>query len=308
MTEQPGYSRRVFLARIGVLGAVVGGASTLSALPAWASAPGRIAGSKHVGGSLLKQLVDVLRPLLDSLALDTMKGLVVFALPGPDQYSIAQGTPRSEPGAVEARGAEFLVQALDQFVPFPEELARPLAAAFSSALADIRLPVPNPLGLLPVNLVDNVDAALSFLLENDQTIPLSLAVAIMLNLLATQVDPLTATPGSPLGPFSRLSFAAKGRVFSMLEDADADLVASLDVHVPAPLRGSVSGIIRFLGGSLLEFAAFGAGNEWGVYDPSTRTLTARPVSWRLSAYGGGFVDGWDELKGYYQGRRQVTNI
>lgn len=308
MGEADGYSRRAFLARIGILGAVVaGGGAAAATLPVWAGP--KTHSTTGPGGTALKDLVDLLRPLLDALSLDTMNGMAVFALPGADRFSVAQGSRRTEQGGYEARDAHFLVGALDAFVPFPQVLAAPLAAAFSTALADLKLPVSNPLGVLPVQLVDNVDKALAFLLQNNETIPLSLAVAVLLNLLATSVNPRTSLPGPDLAPFSRLSVAEKARVFQLIEGADSDLVAALDVHLPQPLRGSVSGIFRFLGGSLLEFAAFGALSEAGVFDPATRQLTARPVGWQLSGYQPfGVVDGWDEYKGYYHGRRHVADV
>jgi hypothetical protein len=67
----------------------------------------------------------------------------------------------------------------------------------------------------------------------------------------------------------------------------------------------VSGLLRFAAGALLEYAAFGSYSEFGVFDPATRTVTKRAVGWDLSHYTPG-VDGWDELKGYYQGRKKVT--
>jgi hypothetical protein len=306
MADPATYSRRAFLARIGILGAVLGGGGALATMPVWAGSKTSASGPGDAG---LKALVDILRPALDAMALDALTALAVFAFPGPDRFSLAQGTPRSEAGGVEARGAQFLVSALDNFVPFPDELARPLAAAFSTALSDLNLPLPNPIAALPTNLVDNVDSALAFLLQNDETIPLSTAIALMLNLIATQVNPLVITGKSDFGPFANLTYAEKAKVFEMIEGADANLVASLDTQVPEPLRSSVSGLLKFVGGSLLEFAAFGNYTEFGAYDTASRQLTSRPVGWEVSGYSpDGVQDGWDELKGYYQGRRHVADV
>ena len=41
-----------------------------------------------------------------------------------------------------------------------------------------------------------------------------------------------------------------------------------------------------------------------MFDPDTKQLTGTPVGWTLTGYGGA-SDGWDELRGYYQGRREV---
>jgi hypothetical protein len=308
MPDQAGFSRRAFLVRAGVVGAVLGTGGVLVSLPVWATSPPNPL--LPSGGTTLESLVALLRPALEALALDAMSGLAVFSLPGADAYSAAQGTPDTRPGAIQAKGPQFLMNALDHFVPFPDELAKPLAAAFSSAVASLNLPLPDPLGLLPSQLVDNVDSALSFLLDNDQTIPLSVAVALLLNLLATQVSPATAVaPGSAMGPFARLTYAEKAQAFSILEDPESNLVADLDMQLPQPLHDSVSGLLKFLGGSLLEFASFGNLGDFGFFNTSTRQLTSEPVGWTLSGYQpNGVGDGWDELKGYYQGRTSVQDI
>jgi hypothetical protein len=225
--------------------------------------------------------------------------------PGPDAYSRAQGTPRPEPGALEARGADFMLEALDHFVPFPDQLATPLAAALTTAVDDIGLPLPPGLlgPLFPP--VWSLDQVLQELLENDETLPLSLVVALLLNVVATQVNPL-ALNGPFLSPFARLTLDEKCRAFELLEGPDADLVALLDSGLPEPLRSSISGLLRFLAGALLEFSAFGSYNEWGVYDGARRTVTERPVGWELSGYQpDGVVDGWDDLLGYYEDRTEV---
>lgn len=240
--------------------------------------------------------------MLAELSRDTLRGLVVMVCPGPDAYSRAQGTPRDEPGALEARGDDFMIAALDGFVPFPDQLATPLAAALATAVDDIGLPLPT-LPLFPS--VWTLDRVLLELLENDETLPLSLVVALLLNVVATQVNPL-AVNGPFLSPFARLTLAEKAAAFELLEGPDADLLALLDAGLPEPLRSSISGLLRFLAGALLEFSAFGSYNEWGVYDGAARGLTERPVGWQLSGYQpDGVVDGWADFIGYYQDRTEV---
>lgn len=288
--------RRAFLARLGLLGAVgAGGLLTRDVLapPAAAAAP----------GDPLSGLVGLLWPVLAELARDTLNGLSVFTLPGPDPYSAAQGTPSDTPGALEARTTDFLIDALDNFVPFPDELARPVATALATGLADSGVSLPG-LDLLPTE-VATLDKALSALLRNDAALPLSLPIAALLNLLATQVNP-AAVNGPFLSPFARLTYAEKARAFALLEGADSDLVALLDVHLPEPLKASVSGLLKFVGGALIEFATFGSYTEYAVYDPETGQLTGRPVGWQLTGYQpDGPVEGWDEFVGYYQGRTEV---
>jgi hypothetical protein len=284
-------ARRAFLARLGVLGAAVA---------AGGLAPVAYAGTRDVPG------VDALRPVLQELARDTVNGLCAFVVPGPDAYSAAQGTPRREPGAMEAKTPDFLMQALDDFVPFPDEIARPVATAFATGLSASPIALPAGLGRVLPARVRSLDAALGEVLANDETIPLSLAIALALNLLATQVDPASIR-GPFVSPFARLSYARKAEVFAKLEGADADLVALLDAQFPQPLQGSVSGLLRFVGGALIEFTAFGSYTEWAVLDRRTRKLTARPVGWSLTGYRPhGLVEGCDDLSGYYQGRTKVS--
>lgn len=290
-------SRRKFLARTGVLGAVAGVGLPSALLPSpagsWPLPP------------LLTPIVDQLRPILAELARDTLNGLTTFVVPGPDAYSEAQGTPRSEPGAMEAKGTDFMIDALDNFVPFPQELARPLATALNTGLSDLGIELPTDLlDLLPLP-IDTLDEALAELLGDGEAIPLSLVVALLLNLVATQVNPL-AVSGPFLSPFARLSFGEKAQAFALIEGPNADLVALLDTELPEPVRGSVSGLLRFVGGALLEFPAFGSYNEHAVFDPNTRDVTSTPVGWTLTGYGG-VSDGWDDLIGYYQDRTEVSD-
>jgi hypothetical protein len=132
------------------------------------------------------------------------------------------------------------------------------------------------------------------------TVPLSPAIATLLNAVALQVNPL-ATNGGFLSLFARLSFAEKGAVFAKLE-ADTGVPNVL----PAPFTNT-SGNFLFVAGALTEFVAFLGMSEASVFDPATKTLHSRPLGWQISGYQpNGPVQGWDEFKGYYQGRKQVT--
>jgi len=296
-------SRRAFLARIGVLGA----SATL--LPQCAGPELTGSESSELG---LGVIVNLLRPVLGQLARDTLNGFVAFSVPGQDDYSRAQGTPRGEPGGIAAGGTDFLIENFDRFLPLPDELVRPAGAALVTALGDLPLPIAGNLlfGLLGPSVVTIglVDNAVRFILENDSDAPLSLPVALLLNYVATATNP-ASLHGAFVSPFARLSFADKARAMAMLETSQSRLVALIDAQVPQPLKASVSGLLQFFGGALHEFAAFGCFGESRRYSPATRSLTGRPVGWQLT----GFVpdnqpgDGWDDLLGYYQDRREVTD-
>jgi len=294
MTASDALSRRVFLARVGVLGAAFGTGGLLRS---------DIAGAGPL--QLPPVGVGTLQPVLAELARDTLNGLTTFVVPGPDAYSRSQGTPRTEPGALDAKATDFMIEALDNFVPLPQELLRPVVTGLATASADLGIPLPLELQQLLPDTVSRLDRLLGLVLADDETLPLSLVIALLLNLVATQVNPL-AINGPFLSPFARLSYADKAKAFSLVEGADPDIVGVLDASLPEPLHESVSGLLRFVGGALLEFPAFGSYSEWAVFDRTTRTLTSTPVGWGLTGYGG-TSDGWDELKGYYQDRTEVSD-
>ncbi|GAB3283352.1 hypothetical protein [Parasphingorhabdus pacifica] len=288
----PSLGRRAFLARIGLLGAAVG---TGSLLP-----PAALAGTDPIDS-----VADQLNPVLRELARDTYNGVTTFVVPGPDAYSSAQGTPREEPGALEARLPDFLMEALDEFLPFPQSVGRPVVQAVATGLSDSGIELPLGLdGLLPGELA-TLDRALGRLIATDAALPLSVPIALLLNLVASEVNP-AAVEGPFLSPFARLSFEDKAAVFERLEGPVPELVNLLDAEFPEPLKQSVSGLLRFVSGALLEFSAFGGYSEYAVFDAETRELTGKPVGWRLTGFDPPEVhDGWDDFIGYYQNRQEV---
>jgi hypothetical protein len=283
-------SRRQFLARAGVLGAAV----TLARLPGsdWTAQAADIPG------------LDQFAALLRELARDTFSGLIAFVVPGPDPYSVAQGVSTPAPGGIDAKGVDFIMYAADHFAPFPDEYFRPLVRSMATGAEGTPLQLPAPLQAASDDTAAQLDDAFKAMFENNQAIPLSSLFALTLNFLATTVNPASAH-GQFLSPFARLSFDEKASAFEMFEKPDPDMVAMIDANLSEPLHESVSGLMRFAAGALLEFAAFGSYSEFGVFDAATRTVSKRAVGWDLSKYQPG-VDGWDELKGYYQGRKRVT--
>jgi hypothetical protein len=136
------------------------------------------------------------------------------------------------------------------------------------------------------------------------TVPLSAAVANLLDALALTVNPLALNPVTPSGislsAFAHLSSAEKAKVFQLLEGLEAP-----DDKIPEPFTRA-SGNLSFVAGILPAFIGFLAGNEGSAFDAATRSLTFRPVSWQISGYQpNGPLEGWDELKGYYKGRKKA---
>ena len=295
--EAVSLSRRQFLLRTGTLGA--GAYALLSPSLAWASDP-------------LTILLDkIAAPALKELARDTISGVTVFQVPGSDRYSKAQGVTSAKPGGIDADGQDLLLHSLDYFLPVPDSYAQAMSAAFTTAVADIPIPedVLRRFGALGELFTWHMDDALRRLLHNDAAMPLSLPIALMLNFVATSVDPKSIAGAIPASPFASLSFENKGKVFQQIEQGDSDLVAALDATAPQPLQESLSGLLKFVGGALLEFGAFTSYTEWNQFERGNPVLRGRPTGWDLANYMPGrvsSVDGWDDFKGYYQGRRQVS--
>lgn len=205
------------------------------------------------------------------LVQDTFSGLAAFILPGDDPYSIMQGETAAGPGGVAAGAAGAFIANLDRYLPSPHL---------------------NVLGL-------------DLSVPGVETIPLSAAVANLLDALALTVNPLALDPftskGLSLSAFSHLASAGKAKVFQLLEGLQVP-----DDKLPEPFT-RVSGNLSFIAGIIPAFVGFLAGNEQDVYRASTRSLTGRPVSWEISGYQpNGPVEGWNELKGYYKGRKKAN--
>jgi hypothetical protein len=292
-----GFSRRQFLWRTGTLGA----AASVALYPSIARAAG-----------VLDPLIDqIAAPALKLLARDTVAGVVAFEVPGNDVYSQAQGVTSNRPGGIDARATDVLLIDLDEFLPVPDSYGQALAASLTTAVSDIPIPgnLLGPLSQLGEQLAGQMDDALRSLIQSDTAVPLSLVIALMLNFLATQVNPGSLTGRFPTSPFANLSFDDKARAFEALEAVDAELLATLDSGAPEPLKASLSGLLKFVGGALQEFGTYLSYVEWGVFDPNTKTVSKRPVGWDLSNYMPGRTtpaDGWDEFLGYFEGRQSTA--
>jgi hypothetical protein len=288
--------RRTFLARLGLLGAVAGGGILL---PQPASAA--VAGA----GTDPTVPADTLGPVLDLLTQDTFSGLAAFVIPGRDPYSTAQGTPRREPGAIAAGTPAFLIDTFDNLIPLPQQMAQGIARGMASELSRTPVPLPPELSALPSGTVQTLHSAVHAVLATAQTIPLSQLIALMLNMIATKVNP-DSVQGQFHSPFARLTFSQKAAVFSVLENPDPQLLEAIASQVPDPMRQAVPGMLEYLVGGMLAFPAFGTYGEWSVFDARRMRVTHRPVGWDLARYDPGVLDGWDDFTGYYQGRREVT--
>jgi hypothetical protein len=160
-----------------------------------------------------------------------------------------------------------------------------------SVAQGVSTPEPGAVGAGAVpKIVDSLDRFVPAPLASGSTglaVPAAGGVAALLNTIALQVNP-GASSGSFLSPFSRLSFVDKGEVFRRFE-SDPTLA---DTE------------FRFVAGILPGFVGFLGYSEAGAYENGK--VNGTPVGWQLSGYGGQ-SEGWNELKGYYRGRRSARN-
>ena len=127
-----------------------------------------------------------------------------------------------------------------------------------------------------------IDAFITTLDASTPYVPsFSATVGGALNGLAQAVNPFAS--GAFESPFANLSFAEKTVVFQFMDATDQ---------------------LKLLGSLLPLFVAFFCYSEAGAFDPATRSLTGRPLGWRLSNYQG-VSDGRDEFIGYFRNRRTV---
>jgi len=296
--DQLTIGRRELLLRAGVLGA---GAMAAGLWPRTALA--------EVPPVLEPLLEQVAEPAINLLVHDTYSGLAVFAVPGPDRYSKAQGVTSATPGGVEARSPELIQHTLDFYISWPDAYLHALAAAFHEGVSEVRIPHELLTGaLLALEAVGaTLDDALKVVLANDLTVPAALPLALLMNFAATQVRP-SSVVGPTSSPFANLRWQEKGLAFQRIEQADPELVALIDKNAPQPLKEEASGLLRFAGGTLLELGGFATYTEWAVFDRKTRRATKRPLGWDLSHYMPGRTtpaDGWPEFRGYYQARQET---
>ncbi len=63
---------------------------------------------------------------------DTFNGLLAFIVPGPDDYSIAQGVSTVEPGGVDIGVVDILIATLDESTPFVPQFSATVAATLNN--------------------------------------------------------------------------------------------------------------------------------------------------------------------------------
>jgi hypothetical protein len=136
---------------------------------------------------------------------DTVNGLIAFIVPGPDDYSVAQGVSTPEPGGIDAGIIEVLIEGADKSQPSPP----PASAVIATILNDVAQQVnPSPSGpfLSPfANLSFAEKVTVFAVMESYDPLKqlagvLPFFVAFLAYSEAGVFDPVTRTPtGQPVG-------------------------------------------------------------------------------------------------------------
>ncbi len=276
--------RRDFLTRSGLVGAVA------------AVSPMLLSSSKSQASLFSSNAF--ISEVFNAITLDTFAGVSAAVIPGNDWHSISQQQFTLNNGAVAANTQQFLLENLDNYLPWPQELAAPILSALASAYSQAAGPIPFSLALAlkPVEtlILNKLDEYMDKLIAGEETVPLAHVFSLILN------------RGSHLSPFSRLSFSEKMEVFKRLETGEPDITHLISINLTPEQSALLPGLMNTFARNLIQLSAFGAMSEWHALDSSTRTLNVRPVGWEISNYlPQGNVEGWDDFLGYYQNRSSI---
>jgi len=77
---------------------------------------------------------------------DTFNGLLAFIVPGPDDYSVAQGVSTVEPGGVDEGVTDILIATLDETTPFVPQFSATVAGILNGIALIVN---PSPSGQFP---------------------------------------------------------------------------------------------------------------------------------------------------------------
>jgi hypothetical protein len=132
------------------------------------------------------------------LTRETLYGVAVFFVPGPDPFSLVQGESTPEPGALEAGAGEGLIQGLNFANPFAPNLADVVAGIVNSTALAVNPAITGPFQSPFANLPFAQKGIVFALLEgNPATAQLTgllpLAVAFLSYSETAVFDPVTRT-------------------------------------------------------------------------------------------------------------------
>jgi hypothetical protein len=197
LSDLTAISRRKFIVQ------ALLGAGALSSLPALLEKTGLAKAALAAGQDLTR---------------DTLNGVAVFVVPGPDPYSVHQGESTPEPGGLETGAGEGLFQGLNFANPFVPNLAEVVAALLNSTALAVNPAASGPFAS-PFSNLSFADKARVFaaLEGNPASAPLAGILPLVVGFLAyaeTAVfNPATRTiSGRPIGwDLSNYSGVSNGR-------------------------------------------------------------------------------------------------
>jgi hypothetical protein len=136
---------------------------------------------------------------------DTFNGLLAFVVPGPDNYSVAQGVSTPEPGGVETGTIDILIATLDESTPFLPNFSATVAGVLNGVAQAVN-PVPGGSLLSPFAQLSFAEKANVFQIMDatDSLKPLAAVlpafVAYFVYSDAGAFDPATRSlTGQPIG-------------------------------------------------------------------------------------------------------------
>jgi hypothetical protein len=197
LSDRTAASRRIFIVRTLV------GAGAIGWLPALLEITGVAQAAQAAGPDLTR---------------DTLNGVAVFFVPGPDPYSLHQGESTPEPGGLETGAGEGLYQGLNFAYSFAPNLADVVAGLLNSTALAVKPTATGPFTSAFSNLSFADKATVFAALEgNPASAPVAGLLPIVVTFLAyaeTAVfNPATRTiSGRPIGwDLSNYSGVSNGR-------------------------------------------------------------------------------------------------
>ena len=154
----------------------------------------------------------------EDLVRDTLSGFVAFVVPGPDEYSVAQGVSTSEPGGLDAHTTDFLIAALNLSASFVPSFASQVAGILNEIASQINPGASGPFPSAFARLSFAEKATVLSVMEGLEPLKplagvLPAVVAFIAYSEAPVFDPVARTvAGEPIGwSLSRYDGVADGR-------------------------------------------------------------------------------------------------
>src|SRR6266536_2248466 len=149
---------------------------------------------------------------------DTFNGLLAFIVPGPDDYSVAQGVSTVEPGGVDIGVTDILIATLDETTPFLPQFSATVAGILNG-IALVVNPSPGGTFLSPFACLSFAEKAAVFqIMDNTDSLKplagvLPAFVAFFCYSEAAVFDPVTRSlTGDPIAwHLSNYQGVAEGR-------------------------------------------------------------------------------------------------